>query len=496
MLKNITIVIFLIWTAWSHASNEARLLAKSSSGQTALFNLGSFDKIRVGDYAIIIKEIHELDTNDLRIVQVAKARNVKINSDSSVWILYKIYDQELLVTGQKYIVLSESVMLNGRVDPVISRTSVVAPKGEAAQVAKETLRGDQDERAKLAEKYRVMNETHSKEYKSNSDFELLDMEEWEKTQNIRYRSALYKSPHQEDFRRSLRLATFEKMVTAYLRKVNDPNFNYSDFYEKQMVDAFTGHRKRSTFNTEYENFLYAQSQKKIADARLYRRILEKGDLWSEDYSDEELHDLLDGVSYLHEGDRKSIVNLNPKRYSIYLDYGLGLSNNQSNKDAGYRRQNVYAIDLGLEVVPFLKHKTLKNFTIEGSGRANKSAAYLNPYNSDINELSLAGGVNWYPFFAPYDYEKFNLFVGTYIRSGVANMVAPSAGENANYTVLALPGFKGGFKYNFKNNISLRIVASMETLKLEQYKSSEVVSVLPQTKDVVEFKTAFGMAVAF
>lgn len=496
MLKALIFITLFLCAQMGWASNEARLLAKSQSGQTALFNLGTHDQIRVGDFAIIIKEIRSLDSNDLRLVQVARARNVKVNSDSSVWILYQIYDEDLLVSGQKFIILSETAMLNGRANPAISRTTVVAQKGLGSKTAIEALKGDQDERAKLTEKYEKVKDLHEKEYKADGDFELMDMEEWEKSQNIRYRSALYKSPYQNEFRRTLRLSTFEKMVTAYLKRVNDPEFNYENFYEEQMRDAFTGNRKRSSFNTEYEKFLTTQSQRKIADAKLYRTLLEKGNSWSEDFSDEELEAVLKQVSYLQEKDRRTIMALNPKRYSAYLDYGLGLLDSQSSKDSGYRRQSLYAFDLGLEVIPFMKHKQLERFTLEASGRANKTASYLNAYNADINEISVAGGLNWYPLNAPYSYETFLLFVGTYVRSGFASLLAPTAGEKASYTILALPGFKTGFKFTFRNNVSLRIVASVETLKLEQYASSEVVSLLPQTTDVVELKTSFGLAYAF
>jgi preprotein translocase subunit SecA len=78
-------------------------------------------------------------------------------------------------------------------------------------------------------------------------------------------------------------------VTAYLKKVNEPNFNYDQFYEEQMKsESGTGMKLRSSLATEYEKFLTVKSQKKIEDAKLYRSLLEKGDIWSEDLSDEEL----------------------------------------------------------------------------------------------------------------------------------------------------------------------------------------------------------------
>ena len=72
------------------ALTEARLLQQSSSGLTAVFNLGSQDALKQGDYAIIVKQIKDLDTRDLRLIPVARAKNIKVNSDHSIWILFKI----------------------------------------------------------------------------------------------------------------------------------------------------------------------------------------------------------------------------------------------------------------------------------------------------------------------------------------------------------------------------------------------------------------------
>ena len=76
------LLIVIALPAWG--LTEARLLNQSTSGQTVVFNLGIHDGVKSGDYAVIVKQIRSLDDRDLRLVPVAKARNVKINSDSSL----------------------------------------------------------------------------------------------------------------------------------------------------------------------------------------------------------------------------------------------------------------------------------------------------------------------------------------------------------------------------------------------------------------------------
>ena len=268
-------LIVMISGAW--ALTEARLLSQSSSGQTVVFNLGMHDGIKDGDYAVIVKQIRSADARDLRVIPVARARNVKINSDSSVWILYKIFDQELLVKGDKFNVLTESNMLSGRRTPRLGRTVVVSSKKDLAKNARNAESNEQNTLGRLKDKYEVMENTHEVPVISDNDADLIDLEIWEENKNSRFRSSIYKSANKPEFRRQLRLATFEKMVTAYLDRVNDPDFSYDRFYEKQRksihANEFSAH---GNTDSEYNRFLRKESHKTTADAKLYRSILKKG----------------------------------------------------------------------------------------------------------------------------------------------------------------------------------------------------------------------------
>lgn len=495
MLINLVLLSVITAPAWGLSG--ARLLGQSSSGQTALFNLGIHDGVKEGDYAVIVKEIRSLDHRDLRLVPVAKARNVKINTGNSVWILYQTFDPELLVKGQEYLILSESTMLSGRRDPRFGRISVITQKDKVAFQVQKNLSDDKDRIAKLKTQYPEIENLHQREIRQDEDGVLVDVEGWKKFKDSRYRTALYKSPHQADFQRQLRLSTFEKMVTAYLQKVNEPGFNYDAFYDEQSKTAFAHEfRQRSNFSTEYESFLSTQSQKAVADAKLYRSLLEKGESWSEDFSDEQLRSVLSEVSVLQEKDRRKYVVANPNRYSTFLAYGMTFNDAQTEKDAGYRRDGRYSIELDFEVIPVIKHETLQRFTVNATYRNNKTAFEAENFNSSLDEHSFSLGINWYPLFASYAIESPVIFLGTYVRSGWASVKAPSAGEESNYTLLTLPGVRAGMRYNFKNNVGLRLSGSMETLQLDRYEQSKFGAILPDQASLVEGKMNFAIAYSF
>lgn len=498
LVKGILInLVLLLVTVNAWALTGARLIGQSSSGQTALFNLGMHDGVKEGDFAVIVKEIRSLDKRDLRLVPVARARNIKISTSHSVWILYKIFDPAMLVKGQSYLVLSESQMLSGRRDPRFGRISVITDQDKIAFETQQVLSEDKDRLSKLKSLYPEVMPLHEKESRSGLDGELVDVYGWKKNRDNRFRTALYKSPYQDDFRKELRLSTFEKMVTAYLKKVNSPTFNYDQFYDEQMKLSFSNEfRKRSSFSTEYESYLSNQSQKSVEDARIYRQLLEKGEGWSEDFSDEDLGGVLKQVSVLQEKDRRAFVSGDPKRFTVFAGAGLNFTDVQTEKDAAYRREGAYSIDLDVEGIPLLKHETLEKLTFDVGLRSNKTAIAYNNFNFAVDELSVRAGFNWYPLYSPAAYEAACLFFGAYVRTGTATLDSISANNNGRYTVLTMPGFRGGMKYNLKNNFGFRISLSMETIELDRYKQNTLGSSLPNRAQLFESKMNFAMAYSF
>jgi hypothetical protein len=490
-------ILLIVITFEAQALTEARLLNQSRSGQTAVFNLGSFDGIKEGDYAVILKQIRDIDTQDLRVIPAARARNIKLNSDSSVWILYHIYDQELFVKNEKFVLLSESHMLSGRRPPQLGRIRVVTQKDKAAEQAGYASNEDKDRLSKLKNNYQTITPTHENTAQSDNDADLVDLEVWKKNNKLRYSSALYKSPHKKEFQRQLNLATFEKLVTAYLERVNDPDFNYDQFYELQKKDAFSQHFNLNTnYDSEYNRFLRRESTRSSADAKLFRSILEKGESWSADYSDEELKNVLTQVSELQEKDRRLFVIAKPTRYSWAFDYGQYLTDAQTKNDPQYRKESRYSTEVDFEATPFLKHEKLERFTLNTSFRLNHTAFEANSFNANFNEYSFTFGTNWYPWYAPYAVESPVFFLGAYLRSGYGKADVPTIGEKANYTILSLPGLRVGMKYYMRNNWGLRFIMSFETLKIERYEASKFSSVLPENTNLVEGKFGFGLTHAF
>jgi len=494
---NLTFVVGLFLSFFftqAYAQVEGRLLSRSSSGQTAVFNLGINDRISEGDYAVIVKEIRDEGSNDLRVVPVAKARNIKTSLHHSIWILFHVYDQKFLKLGDKFSVFTDRNVLKGQVDPKVSQTTVITPPNEKSKIIKGYLREDHDRVAKKSDNYQVDTVIHDQEIISNSDFNLVDVDEWKKQNMIRYRSNIFKSSRPRDFKRSYNLEKFESFVAQYLKRVNDPNFNYEKFYaDQKRYNGMNEFREKSHLMNEYENFLFEKSRISGLESKMYKNILDKGEAWSEDFSDEELGKLLNQISIVEEKERRERAASIPYHHSITLEYGKILTNAQSDNDVTYINKDLNFYGLDFEYFPFLKHQKFDKFAFTANPQITNSAFFATQRNVNLTHYSSTFGFNWYLNQTPYKIHSPLLFIGGFGRIGYAQAASPVTMDEAKYNLFSFPGLRTGVRMNFKNRISLRLVASIETLKLERYEANKVGTFLDQRYNLLESKLIFGLS---
>jgi hypothetical protein len=497
VFKSIFLLFFVSISFAALSQTEGRLISLSSSGETTVFNLGKFDEIFEGDESVILKKIAPLEDKALRIVPVAKARCIKTSSHGSIWILYQIINSELLVAGDKFLIMTDTNSLRGQVDPKLERTTIVGSDKDLSKDVKNFLNEDKDRIAKKKDEFESIGTMHAQEPKTDRDVTLVDVDEWKRSKNTRYRSAIYKSTSKNHFKRSYRLEKFYQLVTDYLNRVNDPEFSYDKFFADQMRDGTSNEfRKKTYFNTEYEDFLYRKSKKSGLEVKLYQSLLKKGSAWSEDFSDDQLRDLLGDTSVLNEEERRVHVISKPLRYAVFFDYGTILNDNQTSEDSSYQRSSLAHYGLDFEFIPFLKHETLERFTFNLNPSYTKSALKMENANVDFNNMTSSFGFNWYPTHSPYTVHFPLFFIGSYLRFGYAVVESPIFSDAAKYTSYTVPGFRSGLKLNLKNRFGLRIVGSVESLKLERYEVNRENTFLSEKLNVFEAKVMGSISYSF
>lgn len=472
-------------------------MSQSASGQTILFNIGHLEGIKAGEFAAILKPIRRPEEMDLRMVPVGKARCIKVNSDSSIWVVYRVFDGELLVPGDKFELLTESKMLSGRKNYSISRTEIVSDKKSIRQDTFEALEGDRERLTKMDRKYKAERELHRPEERFQDDFNIVDSSVWEKERGVAYKSPLYRGPQREEFRRVVRIETFEKLVSAYLKRVNDPEFSYETFYAEQKKEEHDQNfRKKSTFVTEYDNFLESKSKEKSKEAEIYRAMLVRGESWSDDFSDEELRTMLGRVNRVEESMRRDKVREWAFKHQLSFSTGFGMYNNETKDDPNNSKGGGQEFELGYEFFPFAKVDGWQNWTFFGSFRLNTTTFGYETYNVESSEYSGALGVNLYPWLAPQTIDKVLPFVGVYGRFGRSNLTTLATKETGRYTVVAMPGIHAGIKYQLSNGISLRVRGHIEKQQLEVIETKFLGANLPDRADLIDAKLGVGIGYAF
>ena len=497
MLKAVSGWILLLLSFNSLALTQTRLLQVSTSGQTVVFDAGVHEKLKENEFGIILKQVTSLNNqNALRVVPVGKARNVKVGTDHSVWVIFDLYQDNLLHKGDVFTLLTETNMLSGRKSYDVKRLQVVSSQKDVKAAGRDSLTSEADRLAKV-KNYKKTHINHESGYKSDEDFELIELEKWAKHKEKRYRTGLYRSQNTEEFKRNLRLEVFEGLVTQYLQRVNDPDFNYASFYDEQMREPGSNFfRKRSNLSTVWENHLAHNQKTMESNAKLSRSLLENGERWSEDYSDEELGVLLGKISIAQEKDRKARVVSRPARFHLAVDYSQIVSNHQTDTDKTYQKSSRYAVNADLEFVPMVKHPLWERFAINVQGTLTDDAIGLAGRNFDRNDQSFTMGVNWFPFFAPYTEKVANFYLGTYFRAGYSKMRSSVYDEKGNYTLMSIPGFRAGLRYTFRNKVSLRVIGNIETVSFEKTGSNVYNSNLPGSISKTDMNLALGLGYSF
>ncbi len=487
----------LLFAQTAFGQVEVRLISQSASGQTILFNIGHLEGIKAGEFAAILKPIRNPQDIDLRMVPVGKARCIKVGSDSSIWMVYRVFDGELLVAGDKFELLTESKVLAGRKRYSVGRTEIVGHKGEVKKNTYEALEGDRERLSKLSNKYQTDKLNHLPEDRFEDDFNVVDVTKWDSEKGIAYKSPLYRGPERAEFRKVVRIETFEKMVSAYLKRVNDPGFSYETFYAEQKKEEDAHEfRKKSTFVTEYDNFLEAKSKEKNKEAKIYQAMLARGDSWSDDFSDEELRTMLGRVGRVEENVRRYKIQEWGFKHQLSFSAGLGMYNNETKDDPDNSKGGGKEFELGYEFFPFAKVDGWQNWTFFGSFRLNTTSFGHKTYNVESSEYSGALGVNVYPWYPPQTIDKVLPFIGVYGRFGRSKLTTLATQETGDYTLVALPGLHGGIKYQLANGVSLRVRGHIEKQQLEVIETKYLGANLPDRADLIDAKLGVGIGYAF
>tara|TARA_Y100000768_G_C23991469_1_gene694000 strand:+ start:13892 stop:15364 length:1473 start_codon:yes stop_codon:yes gene_type:complete len=471
----------------------------SSSGRTLYLESGYSNNIGNEDYGILVKKVSYNKNNKEFIYKpVAKLKAIKVFLDDSLWVAYKVFLPEELKEKNRLFLFSETAMLSGRRMKFTSaRTKLVTNNDAAAETKDFLLEGDSLARKK--KNYQVIEKTHKAEKHFENDLDFIDIERWEqKLDGDRlYADGIYRSPYAEEFSERHKVHTFEKMVVAFLRKYNDPNFDFDEFYAEQKrtgnVDEMQDRLMYKNVAKKYDERVLNRTAK---EEKFLENVRSKGDAWSSDYSDEELSELLNNLSVVKERRRRALLKGYKYNYQLFASVGRNLVNNENTNDFETTEQNKYDFEIAAEGYFFKKFTQLQRVTMEASVRRAKDGFYTGEVNASSLSLSGALHLNWYPFELPHMQEVNILYVGTFFRYGLSRLKINPSDEEGNYQIYSFPGIRGGLKYNFSNSYGLRITAAYEEIRAERVVRNFDDGFLPDRARYIDAKLAIGLSKFF
>lgn len=482
---------------------QVEILNASSSGKTIIINVGLDQKINNEDFGILLEKSSSPSKNDELIKNtvlkpVAKIRAVKIFQNTSVWVVFETFASNKVRKNSKLLIVSQEELLRGRSKLKIKKSKLIGTDNYKEEL-KETLLEEGQFLAKRVDRYKTVDDIHDKDIKSNDDINLIDLEKWEDLTGTGKKSpiSIYKSSYAKSFADRKRLDTFEKMSYAMLKKYNHPNYSRDTHYKEQKrVEGINDLQENRSGGSVYSNYKENLVNKQAKEEKFYQDTLSKGETWSDDYSDEELSELLHNVSIIYERERRDDILAFKYNYQLYFTFGFNLLDNQILSDAENGQDKKYELEFSIESYALKKFEDLNRFSFEFSLRRSEDGVNIGGSNALMIDYSGAAQMNWYPFHAPNTIHKNILYVGSLFRFGVASLLDQPSGDVASYQVFSLPGLKFGIKYNFPSSLGLRVSASYENVQLDRIEKSNNASILPDRQSLLEGKLAVGLTKLF
>ena len=467
----------------------------SSSGKTVVVNSGHVSNLKENEFGILLKK--EINADKKTVFKpVARLRAVKVYAAQSVWISYKTFLPKELHKGRGLFLFTENEVLKGRADISIKRLKLVTGDNTAKELAEFLVEGDN-----LRQKsgYKPITTTHEKKLILDKDVELIDIDKWKPTDfgGSKKTVSIYRSPYANQFSERKRVETFEKVMVAFLNKYNNPSFDYDEFYKEQKRNRYSNVFQEKSVAQTYNDLYEKKILDKVAkEEKFQSNIKKKGEAWSDDYSDEELSELLNDINVVSEKQRRRKLVAYKYNSQAYVSAGFNLLNNESKNDSETSGSSRSDFELAWEIFLLKQYNNFKQFTFEISLRQAKDSFDGGTLNVRSTENSMGIHINWYPYNGPEVVERNIVYVGLLTRFGYSRLVNDTTGEEGNYQVSTLPGIRAGLKYNFKNSYGVRLTTGLENIKVSRITRSADEGELPNNASYLEGKIGIGLSKFF
>ncbi|MDA8792452.1 hypothetical protein N9N67_04355 [Bacteriovoracaceae bacterium] len=475
-----------------------KLIQISSSGKTLYFTGGKFDGLVENDRGIIVDVIKIKGLTRLKPIAVLKS--VFVGTNHSIWNLLRTIEPETnFKRGRRFLLFSNYKFNLGRKELDISHGSVVGNRSNFKEDLLDYLSTNSEKLALKIDRYQQLETLHGSSLNSSnghSDAHLTNIDKWEQEGfkgSYKFPKAIYRSAHASEFRRNHKIETFQKMVVSLLKKYNDPIAQFEISYLTDFSEGTVSKDEVKNIRESILSFVkMREKREKIPEESMYDELYVEDASWSDEYSKAELSDILTETGKVHERHRRESTFGYIYNNQWYFGTGLNLLNNENTADNENTTREKISFSISYESYLFKTLESFNRLTLELQLRYSKDGTSVGYINGLVTETSAAFNINFYPFQMAQSVNTNIFYFSLYSRFGVATMETPSLGIGDTYALSSFPGIKANVKYNFTNQMGLRVYSSFETIQLDRI--TDNTDLLPNREEY--FDGRIGIALSY
>ena len=494
----------------------------SKSRKTLFINKGRNDRLKQGEYGILLGKVktvvEDLDYDDrqaspekqIRDMQenkgyvsfrpVARVKSIKMLNNSSVWIVHKVYYPESIQAGAKFLLMSESDLLQGRTKLKIRDRDLVSRREKISESLHKSAKGDGERLAKKKDEYKEQKliksfEGHKDYNELQKESQAVDLKVW-KESNLAGEyivEGLYSSEGSKKTQEQRRLLRFEKLAANFIEKSNrDRAFELKIKRNEEGEIVNEKYKIKEKKEKKYQRFLREEARINRRNKDFIDEVTARGESWSDDFSDEELKEVVQLIGDQNEVERREYVQENTYMSQVFATVDVNLIQNDSTSDPDNIRRDKVGAEIGFEYLPFKDFEPLQMFSFEVGFRYAQDSMDVGEKNGLVRDLSTSLTFNYYPFYKPNAIEKNIFYLGAIARFGQAKIAINGSDEGGDFTSTSFPGLRAGVKYNFKNNWTMRATLTSERIIFERTTNADSTDDLDNRESLSEMKLAFGI----
>lgn len=441
---------------------EVVLLEMSSSEKSIVIDRGALEKYDEGTYAKFFVQTGDADFP--KIFLVAEGKLVKSFPRKSYWYLSLVHLPKLVHTGGHLLVLTSSVVTNGRPMKVKQRHVVLPPDqyASADEYLEQNKHNVPDRLLKNSAGYEGSDEFYETKKVPQADLQIQTYEKMKKLAGTKF-SDDYGDETEERFfigNREVKIGDIknnedkkllDSIALGYQEKTNSQKYSLSNglYKNQKKIPGSREFNEQTTVMSVYDEAREEKRLRATISPKATAKILRNGPAWSEDMDDVALRRYFIHTGLEHEERRRELVLNELDGNEIMLHYSGSVSDHTSPLDQNYRSLG-YMLGLGYDLHLSRTSKNLKDWSLQFVLEIGVSDYDIGEQNARGQEGYYGAYLNYYLVNNPLTLNSFIWLAGIGLKAGSVKMQSRELSKEYSYQALALPAMQLMTKYRFRS----------------------------------------------